>query len=160
MSAPPVSNLAASMSAPNVNIVSAGVGPQHREQHQQQRNRAASAGLAPSSSSGWPSASSAAMTTSSPSLNGISHGGAPVSAGLASPGLGSGSSRLGLGLGLGLGWPLGGLKEEVIDPEVPLPTFEVQSAMLAVDVTLEPGESRSCEFWVLFLKPHLNLLLL
>lgn len=145
MSAPPVSNLAASMSAPNVNVVSGSAGPQLR-QHQQQRNRASSAGLAPSSSSGWPStASSAGMSVSSSPLNGIPRGGAPVSAGLTSPGLGSVTSRSGLGLGLGLGWPLSGLKEELIDPEVPLPTFEVQSAMLAVDVPLEPGESRSCE---------------
>jgi len=30
------------------------------------------------------------------------------------------------------------------DPEVPLPTYEVQPTLLAVDVSLGPGESRSC----------------
>ncbi|KAE9404371.1 Rgp1-domain-containing protein [Gymnopus androsaceus JB14] len=132
MSAPPVSNLAASKSTPNVNtgIVSAGL-PQRP--HLQPRNRALSAGLTLSSSSGWPSAS-----VSSPLLNGIAPGGASA---------GGSSSRL----GLGLGWPLGlgASKEELIDPEVPLPTFEVQSAMLAVDVTLEPGESRSYSYSIL-----------
>lgn len=34
--------------------------------------------------------------------------------------------------------------EELYDPEVPLPTFEVQPTLLAVDVSLGPGESRSC----------------
>ena len=34
--------------------------------------------------------------------------------------------------------------EEVYDPEVPLPTYEVQPTLLAVDVSLGPGESRSC----------------
>ena len=33
---------------------------------------------------------------------------------------------------------------EFYDPEVPLPTFEVQPTLLAVDVSLGPGESRSC----------------
>ena len=36
---------------------------------------------------------------------------------------------------------------EVVDPEEPLPTFEIQPAMLAVDLSLGPGESRSCEFF-------------
>ena len=34
--------------------------------------------------------------------------------------------------------------EELCDPEVPLPTYEVQPALLAVDVSLGPAESRSC----------------
>jgi hypothetical protein len=34
--------------------------------------------------------------------------------------------------------------EEVYDPETPLPTYEVQPTLLAVDVSLGPGESRSC----------------
>ncbi|TCD68602.1 hypothetical protein EIP91_010393 [Steccherinum ochraceum] len=33
--------------------------------------------------------------------------------------------------------------EEFVDPEIPLPTFEVQPTMLAVDLSLGPGESRS-----------------
>jgi len=37
-----------------------------------------------------------------------------------------------------LGWEEG-------DEEIPLPVFEVQPAMLAVDLALSPGESRSCE---------------
>ena len=34
--------------------------------------------------------------------------------------------------------------EELYDPEIPLPTYEVQPTLLAVDVSLGPGESRSC----------------
>ena len=34
--------------------------------------------------------------------------------------------------------------EEFYDPEVPLPTYEVQPTLLAMDVSLGPGESRSC----------------
>lgn len=45
---------------------------------------------------------------------------------------------------LGLDVPNSGGGE--VDPEEPLPTFEVQPAMLAVDLSLGPGESRSCEF--------------
>ena len=45
---------------------------------------------------------------------------------------------------LGLDVPNSG--DEEVDPEEPLPTFEVQPAMLAVDLSLAPGESRSCEF--------------
>ena len=45
---------------------------------------------------------------------------------------------------LGLDVPNSG--DEIVDPEEPLPTFEVQPAMLAVDLSLAPGESRSCEF--------------
>lgn len=56
---------------------------------------------------------------------------------LSSPGLENGA---GTGIGLGLT-----VDEETIDPDVPLPTFEVQPAMLAVDLSLGPGESRSCE---------------
>lgn len=39
---------------------------------------------------------------------------------------------------------LGGMGDEDIDPEMPLPTFEVPQVMLAVDLSLGPGESRSC----------------
>jgi hypothetical protein len=38
-------------------------------------------------------------------------------------------------------------KDEEVSPDEPLPTFEVQPAMLAVDLSLAPGESRSCEFF-------------
>lgn len=56
----------------------------------------------------------------------------------------SGQPSGGPGLGLGLG-PNGTTNgEEDIDPETPLPTFDVQPAMLAVDLSLAPGESRSC----------------
>ncbi|OCH94164.1 Rgp1-domain-containing protein [Obba rivulosa] len=48
----------------------------------------------------------------------------------------TGASGVGLGLGVGI-------DEDEIDPETPLPTFEVQPAMLAVDLSLAPGESRS-----------------
>ncbi|KAG6864955.1 hypothetical protein C0991_006142 [Blastosporella zonata] len=56
----------------------------------------------------------------------------------------------GVGLGIGMGTagvpsplPSPGIIEEEVDPEAPLPTFEVQPAMLAVDLSLLPGESRS-----------------
>ncbi|KIJ58929.1 hypothetical protein HYDPIDRAFT_98508 [Hydnomerulius pinastri MD-312] len=44
------------------------------------------------------------------------------------------------GVGLGL---INGATDEDVDPETPLPTFEVQPAMLAVDLSLAPGESRT-----------------
>ncbi|KAG5718894.1 Retrograde Golgi transport protein RGP1 like protein [Termitomyces sp. T112] len=64
------------------------------------------------------------------------------------------SAPVGLGIGgLGIdggggavestGIRLGQMEEEEVDPEAPLPTFEVQPAMLAVDLVLGPGESRS-----------------
>lgn len=34
--------------------------------------------------------------------------------------------------------------DEEIDPELPLPMLEMQPSMLAVDLSLAPGESRSC----------------
>lgn len=46
------------------------------------------------------------------------------------------------GIGLGL---INGGAEEDIDPDAPLPTFDVQPAMLAVDLVLAPGESRTCK---------------
>lgn len=48
------------------------------------------------------------------------------------------------GVGLGLGTPLP--EEDEVDPDMPLPTLEVQPSMLAVDLSLGPGESRTCEF--------------
>ena len=75
-----------------------------------------------------------------------------------SPSLGGFPSNKGPGLGLGIPGSPGvtsavvgmvdtsrGVDEE-IDPDTPLPTFEVQPAMLAVDLSLMPGESRSCGF--------------
>ncbi|KDQ52969.1 hypothetical protein JAAARDRAFT_197762 [Jaapia argillacea MUCL 33604] len=53
------------------------------------------------------------------------------------------SSSMGGGVGLGLGLGGAALGEEWIDAETPLPVFEVQPTMLAVDLTLGPGESRS-----------------
>lgn len=47
--------------------------------------------------------------------------------------------------GVGLGLINGGVEED-IDPDAPLPTFDVQPAMLAVDLVLAPGESRTCEW--------------
>lgn len=34
------------------------------------------------------------------------------------------------------------------DPETLLPTFEVPQVMLAVDLSLGPGESRTCTYFV------------
>lgn len=52
------------------------------------------------------------------------------------------------GTGLGLGIMKQSLSSgeilEDIDPELPLPTFEAQPSMLAVDLSLSPGESKSC----------------
>ncbi|THH12849.1 hypothetical protein EW146_g7308 [Bondarzewia mesenterica] len=47
-------------------------------------------------------------------------------------------------VGLGLGVP----QEEEWDPETPVPVFEVPPAMLAVDLSLGPGESRSYTYSV------------
>ncbi|KAF9463167.1 Rgp1-domain-containing protein [Collybia nuda] len=57
------------------------------------------------------------------------------------------------GVGLGLGIPNGNgsagvVAEEEVDPEAPLPTFEVQPAMLAVDMSLLPGESRTYTYTI------------
>jgi RAB6A-GEF complex partner protein 2 len=53
----------------------------------------------------------------------------------------------GVGLGLGgVGFGLGAVQEgEEWAPEQPMPVFEVPPAMLAVDLSLGPGEERSCE---------------
>ncbi|KAI0761670.1 Rgp1-domain-containing protein [Trametes elegans] len=48
------------------------------------------------------------------------------------------SRSAGVGLGLGTSMP-----EDEVDPDEPLPTFEVQPSMLAVDLSLSPGESRT-----------------
>ena len=45
------------------------------------------------------------------------------------------------GLGIGLS---NSTEMDDIDPDAPLPMFEVQPKMLAVDLTLAPGESRCC----------------
>ena len=47
-------------------------------------------------------------------------------------------------VGLGLG--IDRAEEELVDPSTLLPTFDVQPAMLAVDLALAPGESRTCRF--------------
>ena len=57
-----------------------------------------------------------------------------------------GTEGVGLGLG-GVSLGLGGVQEgEGWDPEQSLPVFEVPPAMLAVDLSLGPGEERSCEY--------------
>ncbi|KAI0651411.1 Rgp1-domain-containing protein [Trametes meyenii] len=59
---------------------------------------------------------------------------------LFSNGQGPPPSRSG-GVGLGLG--IAAVEEDEVDPDVPLPTLEVQPSMLAVDLSLGPGESRT-----------------
>ncbi|KZT24659.1 Rgp1-domain-containing protein [Neolentinus lepideus HHB14362 ss-1] len=54
---------------------------------------------------------------------------------LSLPGLSSSGSGVGLGFGA--------MGEEEVDPEAPLPVLEVPPSMLAVDLTLGPGESRT-----------------
>lgn len=41
---------------------------------------------------------------------------------------------------------VGGTESDSIDPEEPLPTLEIQPALLAVDLSLAPGETRTCTF--------------
>jgi len=53
--------------------------------------------------------------------------------------------RMGLGIG-GVGLSMGAIQErDDWDPDQPMSVFEVPPAMLAVDLSLEPGEERSCE---------------
>lgn len=52
------------------------------------------------------------------------------------------------GVGLGFGAGVGTGAEQDVDPETPLPTFEMQPSMLAVDLSLAPGESRSYTYTV------------
>ncbi|KAG5644125.1 hypothetical protein DXG03_009072 [Asterophora parasitica] len=88
---------------------------------------------------------------SRPSVSGFSPSPSPVTGRFPHHGGGSrggGGGGGGSGVGLGLGLPSPGstptiVVDEEIDPDVPLPTFEIQPAMLAVDLSLLPGESRS-----------------
>ncbi|KAH7923767.1 Rgp1-domain-containing protein [Leucogyrophana mollusca] len=68
----------------------------------------------------------------------------PSQSSLTSPVQSLASSTNGVGLGL-----IDGGADDDVDPEAPLPTFEVQPAMLAVDLSLAPGESRSYTYSVL-----------
>lgn len=69
----------------------------------------------------------------------------PATHSFAGAGAKVGSEGVGLGLG-GVSLGLGGVQEgEGWDPEQSLPVFEVPPAMLAVDLSLGPGEERSCE---------------
>ena len=45
---------------------------------------------------------------------------------------------------VGLGFSTSTSEDDEIDPDQPLPTLEVQPSMLAVDLSLGPGESRTC----------------
>jgi hypothetical protein len=63
------------------------------------------------------------------------------------PSLTSQSDTSSAGVGLGLGLSVGAANSvEEGEEEIPLPVFEVQPAMLAVDLALGPGESRTCEY--------------
>jgi hypothetical protein len=80
-----------------------------------------------------------------------SYGGSPISPttrSFASTGAkmaNHGTEGVGLGLG-GVGLGLNGVQDgEEWDPEQPMPVFEIPPAMLAVDLSLGPGEERSCE---------------
>ncbi len=83
-----------------------------------------------------------------------SHGGTPLSPSLksfANAGAGArvanhqGTEAMGLGIG-GVGLGMGAIQEgDEWDPDQPMSVFEVPPAMLAVDLSLGPGEERSCE---------------
>ena len=57
-----------------------------------------------------------------------------------------GTEGLGLGIG-GVGLGMGAIQEgdDDWDPDQPMSVFEVPPTMLAVDLSLGPGEERSCE---------------
>jgi hypothetical protein len=61
------------------------------------------------------------------------------------PSLSSQSDASTAGVGLGLSVGAANPVEEGEEEEMSLPVFEVQPAMLAVDLALSPGESRTCE---------------
>ncbi|KAF9449322.1 Rgp1-domain-containing protein [Macrolepiota fuliginosa MF-IS2] len=85
-----------------------------------------------------------AITTSPDHLNGDA-----ASASGLKPINGPGPGGGGLGLGILSSPTLGsGVLEESVDPELPLPTFEAQPSMLAVDLSLPPGESRSYTYTI------------
>ncbi|TFK71686.1 hypothetical protein BDN72DRAFT_855998 [Pluteus cervinus] len=129
--------------------------PPHRRTHT--RSSSFSAGLlallggsgtsAPPSSSGSAGTlNTSASWSSGPQRLRAASGGANSS--ILGKGAVGGGSRIvnaGDGVGLGLNGGGGGVVgvDEEIDPDVPLPTFEVQPSMLAVDLALLPGESRS-----------------
>jgi hypothetical protein len=81
-----------------------------------------------------------------------SHGGTPLSPNIrsfASAGAKvanhRGAESLGLGIG-GVGLGMGTIQEgDEWDPDQPMSVFEVPPTMLAVDLSLGPGEQRSCE---------------
>ncbi|KNZ75718.1 Retrograde Golgi transport protein RGP1 like protein [Termitomyces sp. J132] len=87
--------------------------------------------LVPSPSFAPPSSSSLSPSPAAPAS-------APVGLGIGGLGIDGGGGAVD-----STGMRLGGMEEEEVDPEAPLPTFEVQPAMLAVDLVLGPGESRS-----------------
>lgn len=142
--------------------------PQHRRRPTHGRSSSFSSGLlsllSPTSlvaSASAPPGSLTPWTPTSPS----SLGSGPNSGMLAppSPALGRLPNCKGVGLGLGIPGSPGingagtgsvpnsnGIVDEDIDPGTPLPTFEIQPAMLAVDLSLMPGESRSCGFKISF----------
>ncbi|GLB36773.1 putative rgp1-domain-containing protein [Lyophyllum shimeji] len=118
---------------------------QHRRRPTHSRSSSFSSGLlsllSPTSlvaSTSAPPGSPGSFTPSHrsrPSASGFSPTPSPVSSRFPNSG----------GVGLGLGIPGAGttVVDEEIDPDAPLPTFEVQPTMLAVDLSLLPGESRS-----------------
>ncbi|RDB27414.1 hypothetical protein Hypma_004304 [Hypsizygus marmoreus] len=127
------------------------VTPQHRRRPTHSRSSSFSSGLlsllSPTSlvaSTSAPPGSPGPWTPSHrsrPSTSGLSPSPSPLSGRFPNTG----------GVGLGLDIPGGGpvVPEEEIDPETPLPTFEVQPAMLAVDLSLLPGESRTYTYSIL-----------
>jgi hypothetical protein len=108
--------------------------------------------LSPSASSSSPSSVAAASSTSpglpwtpSRKLSSSSIISSLISSSVSSPASLPSSTN-----GQGLGLQYDGAEEEFVDPATPLPTFDVPPAMLAVDLSLAPGESRSCKSLLFF----------
>lgn len=140
--------------------------PQHRRRATHGRSSSFSSGLlsllSPTSlvaSASAPPGSPTPWTPGSASSFGSQLGSSAL-ASPSSPSLGSFSIKRGVWVGLGIpdspgtgagiaAGPSEPVEEEEIDPDEPLPSFEVQPAMLGVDLSLMPGESRSYTYSIM-----------
>jgi len=148
--------------------------PQHRRRPTHGRSSSFSSGLLSLLSPTSLVASVSALPGSTPwtptSANSVTPGSASGRSASPSPAVNRFPNTNGIGLGLGIPstpglgngvtvvGPTGGIVDEEVDPDAPLPTFEVQPAMLAVDLSLMPGESRSCGLSIFFWLLHRRIL--